>query len=255
MNKAEIEHLKNWEESIKICFDYIRFSTIKNIMYLIWINRWVDWYSSIFRNKLMWNIMPEKDSYVISDVNSKNKISRKYYDCTWLVIVWKNEKWKNISLLTHQDPKYLFKRKDSYDCQIKFKNDLLKRIEKFKKLAIEWTVDIFILWWNYHIWEVEHCWIKFDMKDNYLKSIEFLSNIVKNHFWFYPEVTWPNFDCWYTDIFFDTKNRRLFQRRTLIEDFTRIDNITFKANEIDEQIDILDFYSKQREYLYGNFWD
>lgn len=240
MNTLKSEHLHPWEKPIQICFDYVKKEMKAKILYHIWINRWVDWYSWTFRNKILWNINPEQDSYVISPINWKNKISRWYYDCTWLVMIWKNKNWKNISLLTHQDPKYLFDRKDNYDCQIKFKSDLQRRINEFKEKVILWTIDICIVWWNYAVYETEFHGVIFDIKWNYCKSIELLRGIIQENFWLNPIVIGPILDNWFSDIILDTKNRRITQRRWSKEDATLINNIIFQSDTLEKIIPELD---------------
>jgi hypothetical protein len=195
----------------------------------------------------MWNINPNEDSYVISPVNWKNKISRWYYDCTWLVIIWKDIKWKNISILTHQNPKFLFCNYDSYDKLIRFKSDLQGKIKELKQKTIPWTIDAFIIWGNYIIWEVEYNYDKFDMKENYRKSIELLRDLIFENFWFYPCVAWPILDSWFSNIILDTKNRRIIQERRQEEDFTLLDNTLFQSDKLDENIPELDEKCKLRK--------
>lgn len=234
MNTLKSEHLNPWEKPIYICFDHIKNSLKEEILYWLWFNRWVDYYSWVFRNKIMGNINPAEDSYVISPVNRRNKISRKYYNCTWVAIVWKDLNWKNISFLTHQDPHFLFKWHNNYDKEIMFKNELQNRIDEFKTKAIKWTIDICIVWWNYlSIYENEH-------KTDYVKSINLLKEIIYKNFWFYPLVVWPILDSWFSDIVLDTKNRRVIQRRWRKEDFMLLDNTLFQADKLEEIIPELD---------------
>lgn len=240
MNSLNSEHLNPWEKPIQVCFDYVRNSKVQEILYWLWLNRWVDYYSWIFRNKIMWNINHEENSYVISPVNWKNKISRWYYDCTWLVIIWKDKNWRHISLLTHQDPKYLFCRYDSYDKWMKFKNDLQVKIDELKQKCIPWSIDAFIVWWNYIKQNNDFNDGEFDIKVNYRQSVELLRGIVFSNFWFYPCVAWPILDCWFTDIVVDSKNRRILHKRWKEDDFINLDNTLFQADKLEETIHELD---------------
>lgn len=240
MNKQNIKHLNPQEKPIQVCFDYVKTTIAKEIIYYLWFNWWVDYYSSTFRNKIMWNINPKWDSYVVSPVNSRNKISRMYYDCTWIAIVWKDKKWKNISLLTHQNPKYLFWWYNSYDKIIEFKNDLQSKIEELKQKTIPWSIDAMIVWGNYIKWEIEYNNEIFDMKENYRKSVEILRDIIFENFWFYPYVAWPMLDCWFSNILLDTKNRRINQARWQKENFMSLDITSFQSDKLEDFIPELD---------------
>lgn len=240
LNTLKNEHLLPGEKPLHISFDHIKVETIKEVLYLLWFGRWVDWYSSPLVNKMLNNTNPEPDSYVISEISTSNKHSRWYYDCTWVVIIGKNSKWKNISLLSHQDPKYLFCRFDAQDCKNRFQNDLQTAIDKFKIQALPGTIDACILWGNYEMGETEFRGKIFDVKGNYLQSIELLDSMIQKNFWFSPVVASPMFDAWFTDIYLDTKHKRIVQRRRLKEDFMFLENTLFAANELEKNIPILD---------------
>lgn len=252
INTLNNEHLLPWEKPLYVSLDHIEEETIKKILYLLCFDRWVDWYSSPLVNKLLNNTNPEQDSYVISEVSSANKHSRWYYDCTWVVLIGKNRKGKNISLLTHQDPKYLFCRFDAVDCQNRFQNDLQIAIEKFMIQAIPGTIDACIVWGNYVVWEVEFRGIDFDMKQNYIRSITLLNEMIVRNFWFSPVVVGPIFSRWFSDIFVDTKHRRIVQKRWKKEDFTYLEHTIFEWNQLESTIPELDSKS-QVKFIYS--WD
>lgn len=252
LNSLHNEHLLPWEKPLYVSLDYIEEETIKKVLYLLWFDRWVDWYSSPLVNKLLNNTNPEQDSYVISEVSSANKHSRWYYDCTGLVLIGKNRKGKNISLLTHQDPKYLFCRFDSYDCQNRFKNDLQIAIEKFMIQATPGTIDACIIWWNYVVWEIDFRWVDFDMKQNYINSINLLNEMIVHNFWFTPVVVGPIFPHGFSDIFLDTRNRRIIQKRWKKEDFTYLENIIFQWNQLENMIVELD---EKSQFTHIISWD
>lgn len=252
LHSLKNEHLTLGEKPLYISLDHIEEETVKKVLYLLWFWRGVDWYSSPLLNKILNNTNPEQDSYVISEVSTSNKHSRWYYDCTGVVLIGKNSKWKNISLLTHQDPKYLFCRFDAHDCQNRFQNDLQTAIDKFKIQAIPWTIDACIVWWNYVVWEVDFHWVDFDMKQNYINSIELLNEMISRNFWFPPVVVGPIFSRWFSDIFLDTKNRRIVQKRWKKEDFTYLEHTIFEWNQLENIIPELDSKS-QVKFIYS--WD
>lgn len=60
-----------------------------------------------------------RETYVISPVDSKNKYSAWYADCTWIVALWKQTNWEILSLLSHQCPEEFL-----HDSKKKFVEDL-----------------------------------------------------------------------------------------------------------------------------------
>lgn len=247
LNSLKNEHLLPGEKPLYISLDYIEEETIKKVLYLLWFWRGVDWYSSPLVNRLFNHTNPEQDSYVISEVSTSNKHSRWYYDCTGLILIGKNRKGKNISLLTHQDPKYLFSRINSIDCLNRFQNDLQIAIEKFMIQTLPGTIDACIVWGNYIVWEIEFRWVHFDMKQNYIDSIEVLNEIILRNFWFAPVVIGPILDNGFSDIFLDTKKRQIIQKRWKKEDFTFLENIIFQWDDLDNRIPELDEKSQIKE--------
>lgn len=148
--------------------------------------------------------------YTISMLDSLNKYSLNYFNCTWIVAIWTSKKnWKNLSFLTHQDPKYFLSDEESiyneWDTRaFSFKKYLRRKLKELKDESVEWTIDIIILWWNNN-----------DNFEEYKKSITFLSEVVYNIIWINPVVVWwpsvneieDSIEKW---IFVDTKNRRVY---------------------------------------------
>jgi hypothetical protein len=61
------------------------------------------------RDSNIFRIVLKNDSHctVISNINTQNKYSNRYYNCTGIVVIGKDkETGENISFLTHQDPLY-----------------------------------------------------------------------------------------------------------------------------------------------------
>lgn len=142
----------------------------------------------------------DRNSYVISLLDSKNKYSLDYRNCTWIVAIWKSkETWKNISILTHQNPQFLVFDDKNSDI---FKKDFWEKLLELERKSQKWTIDIVILWWNNN-YEFEE----------YTKSFKKLSEIVNEIMGFNPIVIWePSINKENNTgkgIFLDTENRQL----------------------------------------------
>jgi len=143
-------------------------------------------------------------SYYISDCNSLPKHSSGYADCTWVAIVGTDaENWEQISIMTHQDPKFFF----SWDTRNNFfKNDLSKRISLIKDMSVNWSIDAVIFGWYFRYDHFDYAYKK------YIFSLKLLNEVISKVLWFSPVViTWPNFHLhnWAADVYLDTANRRL----------------------------------------------
>ncbi len=137
-----------------------------------------------------------KRTYVISESNNKDKYSHSYYNCTGIIVVGKNKEGEEISFMSHQDPyEFLFDKKAN------FINDLSERIEKILQKVEKNDIDAIIFGGN-----------RGDL--GYQKSIKLIGNILREKLNFEPTVmTGPNFTNSQTNVFFDTKNRRLYIAR------------------------------------------
>jgi len=147
--------------------------------------KWKEWYASI------------------SNRNSNDKYSLYFKNCTSCVVIWKDKKaWKNVSILTHQDPNYFLK-----DGKEIFSSKLKESFIKIKEQCEEWTIDIVLLWGNNR-----DIWTGYGKE--YKESIIFLSNIIHNIFWFYPVLIWwtdveNKRYSWDKHIFLDTQKRQI----------------------------------------------
>jgi len=149
--------------------------------------------------------------YVISDINEKAKYSIWYFDCLGLVVVWEHkDTWKNISFITHHDPKFLVFPKFAKQFEVDLK---LYYIKNFCKSG---SVDVVLIGWLIAGEFEEFVEKKYE---KYRYSIDLTSNVVKDVFWFFPVIVgWPSIgDNWNLNriihsksIFFDTQNRRLY---------------------------------------------
>lgn len=158
--------------------------------------------------------------YVISPVDSWDKYSREYHDCTGLIMTGVDKiTGKNISFISHQNPETFL---DKNKARFKFGEDLNKQIEEIKQRCKGGTIDAGIIGGKYgKIKEYD----KFDPKSNasmdeYMDSIKFVSEIVKKSVGFEPSlITMPktkaliekqNIEDPGDMIFFDNDTRRLF---------------------------------------------
>lgn len=167
------------------------------------------------------------ETYVISDLNSKDKFTTGLYDCTGLVIVGEDiETGKNVSILSHQDPKEFL----SPELNESFKEHLVSSLDKITKRSKKGSIDVLIVGGNS---------MGTARKDNYISSVTFIGKIIKDKLNFDPTViTGPKDSSGATHVYFDNENRRLY----LLMPGQR-DNITYqdyKADKVEEQIKIID---------------
>ena len=187
------------------------------ISYIINDADYIDYYvnnKNIAKNNLKWFV---ENWFSISKINSNNKYSKRYLNCTWIIAVWKSkEDWTNISFLTHQNTlKYL---KDK-NIDLIFKNNLIKSLEELIKLSEDWSIDIILAWWN-------------DDKKDYGDTIKFLWEIINDLLWFYPSVILWKSDK-EKDIVLNTKDRKVYY----FKEYSNIsENINFISNEVDNLI-------------------
>lgn len=162
-----------------------------------WTN--VDWINSYFRRQelvsqwmgvwFVWN----NPNYVISNIDWDDKYSEWYNNCTWIVLFWKDENWRNISMLSHQNPWYFLSDK-------KFENDIVEKIRSFVKNCKKWSIDAFIVWWN--VWTSQKNQI-------YKKSVWYLSKIIQIELEKEPKILNPNNNVWSVTIKVETQQNKI----------------------------------------------
>ena len=162
-----------------------------------WTN--VDWIDSRIRRQelvsqwmdvwFVWN----KPSYVISNIDGKDKYSEWYNNCTWIVLLWKDEDWRYVSMLSHQNPWYFLSDKE-------FENDIVEKLRRFAKNCKNWSFDAFIVWWN--VWTPQ--------KDQiYKKSVWYLSKIIQMELKKEPKILSPNNNVWTVTIKVETQQNKI----------------------------------------------
>jgi len=151
-------------------------------------------------------------TYLISPIDERNKLSLEYRNCTGLAAVGTSrESGKNISFLTHQYPQEFLQ-----DSRRAFVRDLSERLKLLKELSEEGSIDVVIYGGNYFTrddgygeYDAAGRSIVEYAKD-YKKSINLLSEIIKEQFGFRPVViTGPNRISNNQNVFFDTEHRQL----------------------------------------------
>ncbi|MFA5870436.1 MAG: hypothetical protein WC842_00910 [Candidatus Paceibacterota bacterium] len=170
-------------------------------------------------------------SFVISPIDSSDKFSQKFLDCTGLVVAGqKKETKENISLLSHQNPAH-FLNEEFW--KTNFKNDLRQQLQELKKKSVDKTVDVVIVGGN-HFLNGEYSNSK-EYRDNYLDSIKQLSEVVVEVFNFEPVViTGPKTvrGRQTDDVYYDNEHRRLYIVRKDIGDTT---TESFLPRDIEKQ--------------------
>ena len=135
-------------------------------------------------------------SYFISEANEKDKYSKRYNNCTGVVVVGeeKNSK-KQISFLSHQNPRVFL----GYG-KNKFIKDLKESIKEIKDKTKEGSVAVSVFGGN-------------KGNNQYKESIKLLGEVTTEELNFEPNVvTGPNLKSieGSTRVYFDTQNRRLY---------------------------------------------
>jgi hypothetical protein len=157
--------------------------------------------------------------YLISPIDSRDKVSYDYQTCIGLVVVGiDKETNEQISMLTHQNISSVISSK-----KIEFIEDLSRHLQIFKDRSKEGTIDAVIFGGAYPE--------DSSSKKMYEEVKGFTSELCKKEVGFIPfDITGPKVikkfpekkptlagwatDAWPTDtVFFDTKERRLFVQR------------------------------------------
>ncbi|PIR68216.1 hypothetical protein COU49_02640 [Candidatus Nomurabacteria bacterium CG10_big_fil_rev_8_21_14_0_10_35_16] len=182
----------------------------------------VDYYAStkIYRENNMKNAGTY--TYVVSAIDGTDKFSHEYLNCTGIVIVGTNKQGEEISFMTHQEPSIILVKKRN-----NFTTDLRDRLREFIEKVEKGSIDAVMFGGNRRRASI-------DFQD----SIELVTEILKQELGFEPTImTGPNLSGTQTDIFFDTKNRRLYiVRGAHKNEHNYKTNESFLPSEIDEQV-------------------
>jgi hypothetical protein len=228
MNSLKWEHLIDSKYYIKTwIYNAAWMRTSINTIF-DWDFSYVDYYRAN-KNVAKENLSSSNNnSFVISKIDSSNKYSKEYLNCTWVVAIWEDKKtWENISFLSHQNVISFLRDKRWLDEE--FKNKLQESINNLIEKSKDWTLDFIIVWWN-----------DFDEYREYKETIKFLDSIIFELTGINPSVVWwptVNNKAWKEnnkDVILLTEDRRVY----LFKKYSEVsENINFVANEVDKIIE------------------
>ena len=162
------------------------------------------------------------ETYIISAIDSDDKGSDDYLDCTGIVAVGVDrETGENISFMSHQAPKKFLEKHRQ-----KFLEDLRNHLKELKDRSEDQTIDIRIFGGNFlppgryrHDQGVKIIKSESYM-NNYVDSIRILSETIRECLGFDPEVIGPKLQTGFDTAYFDTKSRRLYLVRPYIDEIS-----------------------------------
>jgi len=175
-------------------------------------------------------------TYVLSPVDSKNKFSKEFFNCTVLVVSGiDKETGKNISFLTHQHPEEISNKGSEFTSYLK------QRLNEIKKKCMPGTIDAIVVGGNYlsaEDFKKRHQYSTASTKElaqlvkknlqNYLNSIKLLSTKVMETLDFEPVIiNGAKESVGYDDIYYNNDERRVYFIREKVNEkigsFTRSD--------------------------------
>ena len=172
-----------------------------------------------------------EESYVISPVDAFDKYSKKFFNCTGLIIAGRKKGTdKNVSFMSHQNPHYFLLPKG-----LKFSGDLERKVQEIKEQCDDGTIDAVIVGGSYaEVKEIKAPDPNRNMYiEEYIKSINFLSEIVEKELGFEPLViTGPKTIPAGDSVFYDNENRKLLLTRGA-DDFGAVQS--FMPSELEER--------------------
>lgn len=233
---GNFNHLENGFKPITVCVDEKKFDThsffmSKNQDYRNYTDN-VNYEANqdYFRENKMLSIGPS--TFVISELNSKNKYTTGLCDCTSIIVSGVDkETGRNISILTHEDSQRLFKEPITEF----FIKNLSKRIQEILERSKIRSIDAIILGGNTFKGNTMVGYTK-DYYDNYKKSIELITQIIREKLNFEPTVTTgPKEDRGSTNVYFDNDKRRAYL--FIPEQKNTINYNDFQPKDIDTQIE------------------
>ncbi len=166
-------------------------------------------------------------SFLISPSRENNWCSDHYFNCTGVVAIGRSKKTgKEISFLSHQDPRYFID--GNYEESQIFKQALQDSLEELKHECEEGTIEVSLVGGNFNSTATAADY----RHEHYRQSIEILREIVQESMGFDPTVlTGPNNRIGSgTDIVVKTQNRKVSILRN--EQPSAFD-LPYQANEFD----------------------
>jgi hypothetical protein len=210
-NSLKLEHLKPGVSPIMVCvgsernFEFFREGSIQEKFSEKNGERYyVNYYepARLLNEKGFLN--SGNKTYVISKIDSLDKFSQDFQDCTSLIATGKEKSTgKNISFLTHQDPtRFLYHHK------VDFLYHLRQCLKELKERSEPGTIDAIIVGGKIS----KGGYFGVDFERNYLESIKLISEEVAKGLNFEPIVfNGPKLDSIDPDdVFFENNTRRLY---------------------------------------------
>lgn len=168
-------------------------------------------------------------TYVISPVDSRNKESRNYENCTGIAIVGTDKHTgKNISLLTHQSVAISTRHKDA------FQEDLSESLRQFIDRCIPGTIDAVIF--GGYVSDVQHSRApSHTITDEYVASVRIIASVFQEIAGFDPIVAIgpSRKPTEAASVILDTENRRIYMLRP--EQPSSFDDSGFPASAVQKQ--------------------
>src|SRR3989338_2804368 len=163
-------------------------------------------------------------SYAISPVDDTDKFSREFRNCTGLAVIGTDkESGASVSFFSHQDPNHFLSGTKNTE---HFTHDVRQRLSELKGRCVEGTIDAVIVGGN----------VLFDrplFKEGYINSIKLLAGQVEDVLGFEPVVIiGPKATPGSDNVFFDTKQRRLYIMRPQVGNET---TQSFLPSDLDKQ--------------------
>lgn len=155
-------------------------------------------------------------SYVISPIDSRNKICKDYTDCPGIAVAGRRKDTREeVSFLSHQNPGYFLRTKEEKE---RFLADLKSRLREMKEICEPGTIDAVLFAGRDNDknpaskfrhntdtkepFRTEH--------DEYIESIELLQNLIKDELGFMPAIPIEPKKTYEEEVFYNTLHRRLY---------------------------------------------
>jgi len=171
------------------------------------------------------------NTYVISSISDTNKKSEEFRDCSSLVLIGKErDSGNNISILTHQDPSFLFGRRHGREA---FVHDLDEVLASFASRTEPGSVDAVIVGGNSFKESIDRDDQSPEVYEKrYIDSVTLLGERVRTTFGVDPRViAGPNMNAGDTSVILDTHRRRLYVCRP--EQPTLDHSFDFNASDVE----------------------
>lgn len=212
------EHLKNASPIMSCLGTHQMFKNDKNLQDIIKNGEEVDFWNPDS------NVKNSSTAYVISSCDDKDKWSQAYRNCTGIIVSGTEKgSHKQLSILTHQNPNKILSNFFNEEIPEKFIEDIKKSITDLISKCELGSIDAVLFGGNI---TGRNETTEFEVSSiQYEKSIKLLGKLSSEVLGFEPIVlTGPNMkqntniftytNNWDVDVYFDTKNRRLYLLRS-----------------------------------------